>query len=183
MITLETDRLIIRNYKPADLPRYHQMMSDTENMYFLSPFGILTHSMAASEESLAQAVAFNELGKGYRFCIATKADDQLIGGIGYEIAANTPVGKVADPMGWFLMAGYHNKGYITEAVKRLLAFAFLQDNCVRVATACFKDNVPTQKVMAKVGFRKEAEKRRAMWLNGAMRDRLEFAINRDEWET
>jgi len=35
--------------------------------------------------------------------------------------------------------------------------------------------------MAKVGFRKEAEEINAMWLDGQMRDRLEFAINRDEF--
>lgn len=70
---------------------------------------------------------------------------------------------------------------MTEAVKRVLQFAFLQDNCIRVATACFKENIPTRKVMDKVGFRKEAEKLKAMWLDGQMRDRLEFAINRDEY--
>jgi len=70
---------------------------------------------------------------------------------------------------------------MTEAVKRLLEFAFLQDNCVRVATACFKDNFATQRVIEKVGFRKEAEKLKAMWLDGEMRDRLEFAINWDEY--
>ena len=93
----------------------------------------------------------------------------------------TPVGRVADPMGWFLMPEYKNKGYMTEAVKRLLEFAFLQDNCVRVATAAFKENIPTIRLMTKVGFRQEADKIKAMWLDGQMRDRLEFAINRDEY--
>jgi RimJ/RimL family protein N-acetyltransferase len=44
-----------------------------------------------------------------------------------------------------------------------------------------RENIPTQKVMVKVGFRKEAEKPNAMWLDGQMRDRLEFALNRDEY--
>ncbi len=100
---------------------------------------------------------------------------------GSDVTAITPVGKIDDPMGWFIMPYYQNNGYMTEAVKRVLEFAFLQDNCVRVVTGCFKDNIPTQKVMEKAGFRKEAEKPSAMWLDGQMRDRLEFALNRDEF--
>lgn len=181
MVVLETERLVLRNYRESDLPDYHKMMSDKENMYYLDPFGITTNSIDESNISLKNAVAVNAKGSGCRYCIALKENDELIGAVGYDITANLPVGKIADPMGWFVMPEYQNNGYITEAVKRVLEFAFLQDNCVRVVTACFKDNIPTQRVMAKVGFRKEAEKLRAMWLDGQMKDRLEFAINRDEF--
>jgi len=156
-------------------------MSDKENMYFFIPFGFVTDSIEESLESLKNAIDFNTEGKGYRFCIALKENDKMIGGIGYTIAAETPVGRIADPMGWFLMPEQQNKGYITEAAKRLLEFAFLQGNCIRVVTACFKENAPTQKVMEKLGFRKEAERIKAMWHDGEMRDRLEFAINKNEY--
>jgi len=181
MVILESDRLIMRNYKESDLAEYHKIMSDKENMYFFIPFGFVTHSIEESQESLIDAVAFNAKKIGYRFCLALKENDKMIGGIGYSIAAETPMGKIADPMGWFIMPEHQNKGYMTEAVKRVLAFAFLQDSCIRVVTACFKDNIPTQKVMAKVGFRKEAEKLQEMWLDGQMRDRLEFTINKHEF--
>jgi len=157
------------------------MLSDKENMYYFLPFGIVTNTLEESHDSMQNAMEINAKADGCRFCIALKESDKLIGAIGYGISATTPVGKIADPMGWFIMPEYQNKGYMTEAVKKVLEYAFLQDNCVRVVTACFKDNVPTQKVMAKAGFRKEAEKLNAMWLDGQMRDRLEFAINRDEF--
>ena len=181
MINLETHRLIMRNYKDSDLVAYHRIMSDKVNMYFFIPFGIPTDTIDESRESMNNAIQYNAQNKGFRFCIALKENDEMIGGIGYDIAATTPVGKVADPIGWFLLPEHHNKGYMTEAVKRVLEFAFMQDTCVRVVTACFKENTATQRVMAKVGFRKEAEKLAAMWLDGQMRDRLEFAINRGEY--
>jgi len=183
MINLESNRLKMRYYRESDLAEYHKIMSDKDNMYFFIPFGFVTNSIEESQESLTNAVEFNTKGVGYRFCITLKEDDKMIGGIGYGIAAETPVGKIADPMGWFISPEYQNKGYMTEAVKRVLDFAFLQDNCVRVVTACFKENMATQKVMAKAGFRKEAEKIKAMWHDGKMRDRVEFAINRDEFVT
>ena len=174
MLTLESDRLIMRGYRQSDLADYHKMMSDKENMYYLA--AITTNSTEQSRESMNEAVALNAQGKCRRFCITLKESDRLIGAVGYEIPVITPAGKIADPMGWFMLPEHQNKGYMTEAVKRVLQFAFLQDNCVRVVTACFKDNIPTQKVMAKAGFRKEADKPKSMWLDGEMRDRLEFAI-------
>lgn len=179
MITLESDRLMMRAYRESDINDYHRLLSDKKNMYFLIP--ITTNTLEESQKSLQNAMEINAKGKARRYCITLKENDRLIGAVGYEIAAETPVGKVADPMGWFMLPEYQSKGYMTEAVKRVLQFAFLQDNCVRVVTACFKDNIPTQKVMAKAGFRKEAEKLKAMWCHDQMRDRLEFAINRDEY--
>ena len=181
MVVLESARLIMRNYKESDLADYHRTMSDKENMYYFIPFGFVTTTIEESQESLKNAIAFNAEKKGYRFCLALKENDKMIGGIGYTIAAETPIGKIADPMGWFVMPEHQNKGYITEAAKRLIEYAFLQDNCVRVVTACFKENVATQRVMEKLGFRQEAEKLNAMWHDGQMRDRLEFAINRNEF--
>jgi len=156
-------------------------MSDKENMYFFIPFGFVTNTIEESLEGLKNAIEFNAKDEGYRFCLTLKGTDKMIGGIGYTTATETPVGKIADPMGWFIMPEYQNKGYITEAAKRLLEYAFLQDNCIRVVTACFKENIATQKVMAKLCFRKEAEKLNAMWHDGKMRDRLEFAINKNEF--
>ena len=181
MVTLESERLIMRNYKDTDISAYHKLLSDKTNMYYFIPFGIPTTTIDESQESLNSAIEYNTKQQGIRFGITQKHSDNLIGGIGYHIAATTPVGKIADPIGWFLLPEHQNKGYMTEAVKRVLEYAFLEDDCIRVATACFKENIATQKVMEKVGFRKEAEKLEAMWLDGQMRDRLEFAINRNEY--
>ena len=179
MVTLESERLIMRNYRESDLPEYHKLMSDKENMYYL--YDIITNTIEESLESLKNAIDVNRKETARRFCITEKGNDKHIGSVGYEIREITPVGKIADPMGWFILPEYQNKGYITEAVKRVLKFAFLQDDCIRVVTGCFKENIPTQKVMIKAGFRQEADKPKAMWLDGQMRDRLEFALNKDEY--
>ena len=178
---LETERLIIRQYEESDLPEYHKMMSNRQNMYYLDD--IVTNTLEESRESLKNAIEVNKNNQARRFCITLKEEknNKLIGSVGYEIYAETPIGKIAGPMGWFIMPEFHNKGYITEAAKKVLEFAFLQDNCVRVETGCYKDNAPTQKVMAKVGFRKEAEKLQSQWHDGQMKDRLEFAINKNEY--
>ena len=178
IMLLETERLILRQYTEGDLHEYFKLLSDKQNMYYLND--IITHTLEEARESLKKAIEVNEKGAARRFCVALKGDNKLIGSVGYEIAEITPLGKIADPMGWFIMPEYQNKGYITEAAKKTLEFAFLLDNCVRVVTGCFKDNIPTQNVMAKIGFRKEAEKPESKYHDGVMKDRLEYALNKGE---
>lgn len=176
MIKLETERLVLRSYEENDLPEYHKLMSDKQNMYFLDD--ITTNTLEESRESLKEAVRINESGRTRRFAVTL--DNKLIGGCGYDIITETPVGNIGY-MGWFIMPEFQNKGYITEAAKKVLEFAFMRDNCVRIETGCYRDNIPTQKVMAKIGLRKEAERIQAQWHDGKMKDRLGFAINRSEY--
>jgi ribosomal-protein-alanine N-acetyltransferase len=112
--------------------------------------------------------------------VALKETNKLIGGCGYDLTDETPVGRIGH-MGWIILPEYQNRGYITEAAKRVLAFAFLEDNCVRITTGCYKDNLPTQRVMIKAGFRKEAELVESQWHDGRMKTRLGFAINKNEY--
>ena len=179
MKTLETERLILRKYSERDLPEYFKLLSNKQNMYYLDD--ITVNTLEEARESLKNTIKINETGKARRFCIILKENNKLIGGIGYEVAADTPLGKIADPMGWFIMPEFQNKGYVTEAATKVLEFAFSQDNCFRIATGCYADNKPTQKVMAKVGFKRESVKIKAAYHDGIMKDRLEYAILKDEW--
>ncbi|MDR1664367.1 MAG: GNAT family N-acetyltransferase [Clostridiales bacterium] len=181
MNLLETGRLILRPYAQEDLPDYHRLMSDRENMYFLSD--IATDTLEESRESLNAAIEVNARNKARRFCVVLKESARLIGGVGYEIQAVTPAGKIAGPMGWFILPEFQNRGYITEAAEKVLEFAFLHDGCVRIFTGCYKENLPTQSVMRKLGFRKEAERIESQWHDGKMKTRLEFAINKNEYKT
>jgi ribosomal-protein-alanine N-acetyltransferase len=148
-------------------------------MYWL--IELTTNSFEESQKSMEFVMEMNAKEKMRLRCVALKENDKLIGAVGCEIAGKTPIGHIIDPMAWFIMPEYQNKGYITEAVKRVMEYEFLEENCIRIVTAGFKDNIQTLRVMEKVGFRKEAEKIKARWYDGQMRDRVEYAINRDEF--
>ena len=178
MIRLETKRLMIRPYEEKDLREYYKLFSDRKNMYYVKDLVIDT--IEEAQKSLREAIECNETGKARRFCIALKENDKLIGGTGYDIKSENPMGKIGG-MGWFIMPEYQNKGYMTEAVKKVLEFAFMQDNCIRIETGCLKENIPSRRIMEKAGFRKEAEKIKAQWHDGMMKDRLGYAMNKDEY--
>jgi len=173
-VRLETERLVIRDYELNDLENLHKLLSDKVNMYFLDD--IITNTINETKENL-QAAIKNE--DGHYFCICDKQTGEFIGSIGYTITDINPLGKVVH-MGFFILPEFHGKGYTAEAGKTAINFAFKEDGCIRMTTGCYKDNLPSQKVIGKLDFRKESVRIKAQYHDGVMKDRLEYAINKDE---
>jgi ribosomal-protein-alanine N-acetyltransferase len=175
MFFLETERLILRDYNENDLDNLHRLLSDKINMYFLDD--IATDSLNESADNLRHCMANAD---GHYFCVSDKLTDEYIGSVGYTIPDRTPAGKVVH-MGYFILPEAQGQGFTTEAVSRVLEFAFCEDGCVRVTTGCYKDNEQSRRVMEKAGFRKEGERVKAQYHDGIMKDRLEYAANKDEY--
>jgi len=176
MLKLETDRLILRDYKETDLQNMHQLWSDKKTMFYLDD--IICDTIEDTTKYLKTGM---ENADGHYFCICEKGTDRFIGSIGYTITATTPLGKIVH-MGYMLMPEYHGRGYMPEATKKTIEYAFTQDNCIRITTGCIKEHEPSRKVMERAGFRKEGERLKAQYHDGIMKDRVEYAINKDEWE-
>lgn len=172
---IETPRLVLRDYKPTDLTEMFRQWSDKNIMYYLDD--ILCHSIEDAKKYLDIGMANAD---GHYFCITEKPHDDFIGSIGYTISGTTPMGNIAH-MGYMLFPEYSGRGYMTEAVRAILRFAFTQDNILRLTTGCHTENIASRKVIEKSGFRKEAEKIQAVYHQGKMKDRLEYAINKGEY--
>ena len=177
MVVMETDRLIIRDELETDLNDMHRLWSDKETMYYLDD--IWSNSIEDTAENLKVGIANSD---GHYFCICDKTTGKYMGNIGYTITDTTPLGNIVH-LGYMLLPEYHGKGYMTETVSQVIKFAFTKDNCIRITTGCHKENNASRKVMEKSGFRKEGEKIKAVYHDGIIKDRLEYAINRDEYST
>jgi len=175
-IRLTTERLVLRDYKETDLAEMYRLWSDKDTMYYLDD--ILCHSIDDAAKYLNIGMANSD---GHYFCITEKSSDNFIGSIGYTISEATPFGSIVH-MGYMMFPEYHGRGYMTEAVKKMIDFAFTHDGCCRITTGCHKENIASRRVIEKAGFRKEAEKINAVYHDGKMKDRLEYAINKDEGE-
>ena len=176
MINLETERLIIRDYKETDLKDMHRLWSDMKTMSYLDD--ILCHTIEDTAKYLKQGM---ENADGHYFCICDKETEKYMGSIGYTITDMTPLGKIVH-MGYMLLPEYNNQGFMTEAVKKVIEFAFTKDNCIRITTGCVKEHEASRKVMEKAGFRKEGERIKAQYHDGIMKDSVEYAINKDEFD-
>ncbi len=175
MVILETDRLIVRDEKESDLNDMFRLWSDKNVMYYLDD--IMTETIEETAENLKNAIANSD---GHYFCVCDKVSGSYMGNVGYTISDITPFGKIVH-MGYLLLPEYQGKGYMTEAVKRVIDFAFSDDGCIRITTGCYSDNVASKRVMEKAGFRKEGERIKAQYHDGVMKDRLDYAINKSEY--
>ena len=181
MIKLFTDRLIIRDYLIEDLHKNHELLSDKIIMYYLQD--IKTNNMEESKENLLNILNDQKLNerKYFVFIIEDKNSNELIGSIGYTVLNYTPFGKFVH-LGYFIKQSYWNKGYTTEALKRLLKFAFEENNVYRIHTGCSKENIYSEKIMQKCGFTKEAEFKEYEFHDGKIKDRVEYRMLKKEWK-
>ena len=182
MIRLKTARLIIRDPLASDIGGWHRLLSDSETMYYLQD--IMTSSQEESYKNLAVAIseAQNPDRKKYFFTIEHDQTGVFIGTVGYTVTQKTPHGKFAG-LGYFILSEYHGQGYMTEAVKEVIRFAFEDDGVYRISTGCLTENYASEGVMQKCGFIKEAELKSFTWHDGAIKDRVEYRLLGDEWKS
>lgn len=84
--------------------------------------------------------------------------------------------------GYFIYPQYWNKGYVTEAFKRVLEFAFMENHVYRVTTGCLLENKASEKIMKKAGMIKEAEHVDWKWFDGGLKTRVEYRLLKQEWQ-
>ena len=81
--------------------------------------------------------------------IVLKEENRSIGSMGLSgfpgSLGNTYIGYVID-------ARYRRRGFMVEALERMLEFAFSEPSCRQILAETPKDNLPSQKVLLKCGF-------------------------------
>jgi len=181
MIKLLTDRLVLRDHTIEDLETHHELLSNNTVMRYLQD--IKTNSIEESKQNLQNCIddSLSKDRKFYFLRIENKDTKEFIGEIGYTVLQDTPYGKLVH-LGYFIFEKYWNKGFVTEAVKRIIEFAFLENNVYRIHTGCFKENISSERVMQKCGFTKEADFKEYTFHEGKLKDRVEYRLLKSEWK-
>ena len=85
-------------------------------------------------------------------------------------------------LGWALDPTYGGRGLATEAVEALLRLCFEQLGLRRVTAGCFADNVPSWRLMERVGMRRELHAvRESLHRDLGWVDGYGYALLADEW--
>ncbi|WP_035797134.1 GNAT family N-acetyltransferase, partial [Butyrivibrio sp. MB2005] len=180
MIKLETERLYLRDYEEADFEAYYKLKTDEETMYYMQDIKLDDRESARAEFEDVLADMESEHRKFYFLHVELKDTHEQVGSIGYTLVDDTPVGKIVH-LGYFTYPKFWGNGYISEALRKLLEFAFTENNVYRVTTGCLKENVRSERVMQKNGMIKEAEHIDYEWHDGQMKTRLEYRLLKKEW--
>ena len=92
-----------------------------------------------------------------------------------------PAGKLLE-IGYFLVPSERGKGYCTEAVNIMVDYLFLSKDMIRIQACTELRNIASQKVLEKVGFKKEGTIRKSIFNRGEWKDAYLYSILREEWK-
>ena len=168
---IETQRLRIRRFEPDDWRAVHEYASDPEVMAWFVE-GPMT------EEQAREFVAENAGDQARAFALVLKEDDQLIGHVFFHpwFAPRTY------EIGWVVHPRYHGQGYATEAALALLRYGFESLGLHRVIATCQPENVASDRVMEKIGLRREGHFRKCVYRDETTWwDEYFYALLEEEW--
>lgn len=179
---LETPRLILRDYEERDFECYYRLKSSRETMYYLQD--IQLNSLEEAKQDFQKVLEDREKRdrRFYFLHVELKENCEQIGSSGYTVTDFTPAGKMVHA-GYFFYPRYWNQGYASEALERVLCFAFEENGVYRVTTGCLADNTGSERVMQKCGMIKESERPDWEWHDGRLKTRLEYRLLKPEWES
>ncbi len=139
MITLRTERLLLRPLRRTDAPAIAAMAGDARVAQKLADIA-LPFDEAAARRWLKPTWMDVRLG--------IEREGQLIGSISYHYAFGAVGG-----LGYWLGAEHWGKGYASEAACAVVRYGFAQDHMQRFLSAHFVDNPASGRVLDKLGFR------------------------------
>lgn len=79
-------------------------------------------------------------------------------------------------LGYWIGERHAGQGYMTEAVRGIVAHAFDELGLHRLEAACLPRNEPSQRVLRRVGFTQEGFARAYLKINGRWEDHLLFGM-------
>lgn len=148
----ETERLILRSWKPEDLPLLVAMNKDSQVMKYFPE--LLTSEETEAFYNRIQD-EFDRNGWGL-YAVELKTTGRFIGYVGlHEIGFDADFTPGIE-IGWRLAADYHKQGYATEAAKEVLRLA-KSKGIKRLYSFTAGINKPSERVMQKIGMEKCGE--------------------------
>lgn len=145
---LETERLLLRQWRDADYPAFALMSSDAETMrYFPS---VLTEEQSRSLADRCRAL-INQRGWGF-WAVEVKASNEFAGFIGLHVpSADLPFSPCVE-VGWRLARDFWGKGFATEGAQAALDFAFQELSLSEVVSFTALSNKRSEKLMQRLGM-------------------------------
>jgi len=153
-VTIETERLLLRAWRDADLDPYADIMVEPEVGKWLG--GPFTRDQAYERVARFTAnLAATGLG---RLAIERKSDGRLIGHCGLAHTPDTPPVPVGVEIGWALAPDAWGAGYAIEAARAVVADGFARADLAEILAFTGATNLRSQAVMRRLGMERAAER-------------------------
>jgi ribosomal-protein-alanine N-acetyltransferase len=173
---LETERLQLRMLTPEIMTEVFTTYSDEAIMDFL---GVTADELEIEKDRYDKGLT-NYRTTFRSFLLVEKATGKVIGKCGFHTwRPEHSRGEI----------GYHmaneevkGKGYMTEALKAMIAYGFAHMGLNRIEAFVGPNNVPSLKLVRGLGFTEEGRLREHYCKNGHVEDSVCFGLLKREYE-
>jgi len=170
---LRTERLLLRDFRPADVPDITRLAGARE---------VAATTLRIPHPYTEEHARFLEMRQeekfGYSFAITLLATGELCGGIGLH---PDPLHPRAE-LGYWIGVPYWGHGYATEAARTVLDFGFRELKLKRIFAHHFEGNLSSGRVLQKIGMKHEGCQRQHIEKWGRLLDLENYGILRTEWQ-
>jgi len=174
---LETERLVLRPYTPADAGRVQQMCNDWDiaSTTLALPF---PYPDGAAEEWISTHADNFQQSKEVTLAITLKPDGMVIGSMALSVNKNHNRGE----LGYIIAKEHWNRGYCTEAARAMMQYGFATIGLNRIQAVHFPRNPASGRVMRRLGMTREGLLRQYVTNRGTPEDVEMYSMLRTEFE-
>ncbi len=168
---LNSSRLQFRPLSESDVNEVFELRSDPVIMQYIPRPLAKTKDDALEHIRTVQSIIDNN--QGLNWGLTLKEDNKLIGIIGFY---RMQPENFRFELGYILLPEFQNKGYISEAIKTVLHYAFEILNFHSVEAIIDPDNAASERVLLKNGFVKEAHILENEYWDGKFLDTVIYSL-------
>lgn len=172
---IESQRLILRDYRTVDFERVHLYGSDPDFSKY-EAWGPNTADDTRNFIALKQKDPLESPRFTYDLAVCLKEDHNILIG-GCRIGLESQTSAVAS-MGWAINPDYQSQGYATEAASALIHFGFEKLQLKVIYATCDTRNIASYKVMEKLGMKRVGCLKAHKTIKGFVRDSYRYEIYR-----
>ena len=165
---LEGKSVNLRLVEKEDLPLLAEWSNDAE---YLGEFILLPQQSRTEWEK-----RYDDLSPETKWFFIERKDGSKIGTMFHWL-----IGNLLE-ISCVLARNERGKGYGAEATQLMVDYLFLSKDLARIQAHTLAENMVSQKVLQKAGFRKEGIIRKSVFSRGEWRDRALYSILREEWK-
>lgn len=171
---LETEQLLLRPFSIEDAEAMFAYTSQPKSFRFLR--GDAHRTIDETRQFLEKKVAACEGHSDFIWGICLKKSNTLIGTCRLF---NLHLTDLRGEVSYLIAPTVQGCGIASEAVGRVIQYAFEELGLMRVQARCVVNNFGSERVMQKCGMQLEGVLRRSAYIHGAFHDYKLYAIIRD----
>ena len=174
---IESERLILRRFRDSDLAPFVAYRNDPEVARYQSWYSFDEREARAFIREMGSAQP-GVPGEWFQFAVESKESGNLVGDCALQVDGQEPYRA---EIGFTLAREHQGRGFASEAVSRLLDFAFEELGLHRIVAIADCRNKPSWALLERIGMRREGHFLDSVWFKGEWSDEYLYAVLKDEW--